>query len=78
DAIFALDRSDVGALPEKTRAVLSLAKKLTVDPALVDDADLAALRKHFPDKEVAEIVFQVTEAAYFDRLTEAAGLRLEE
>jgi hypothetical protein len=36
------------------------------------------LRRAFSDKQVAEIVFQVTEAAFFDRLTEAAFLRLEE
>jgi hypothetical protein len=29
------------------------------------------------DQEVAEIIYQVTQAAFFDRLTEAAGLRLE-
>jgi len=30
------------------------------------------------DREVAEIVFQVTESAFFDRLTEAAGLPIED
>jgi alkylhydroperoxidase family enzyme len=77
EAIFALDRTDAGAFPPDRRAVISLARKLTVDPALVADEDINALRKHFTDKQVAEIVFQTTEAAYFDRLTEAAGLRLE-
>jgi alkylhydroperoxidase family enzyme len=57
--------------------VLAFARKLTVDPALITDADIAGLRKHFPDQEVAEIVYHVTQAAFFDRLTEAAGLQLE-
>ncbi|WP_422926166.1 carboxymuconolactone decarboxylase family protein [Singulisphaera sp. PoT] len=77
-AIFALDQGDFEAYPPASRAVFSLTRKLTDDPALVEDADIANLREHFSDKEVAEIVFQITEAAYFDRLTEAAGLRLEE
>jgi hypothetical protein len=48
-----------------------------VDPALITDADIAGLRSHFSDHEVAEIVCQVTQAAFSDRVTEAAGLRLE-
>ncbi|QEH38939.1 hypothetical protein OJF2_75490 [Aquisphaera giovannonii] len=77
DAIYRLDRADLDNIPARRRAVYSLARKLTVDPALVADADVEAVRAQFPDREVAEIVFQVTEAAYFDRLTEAAGLPLE-
>jgi hypothetical protein len=48
-----------------------------VDPALVDDADGEGLGHVLSDHEVAEVVFQITETAYFNRLTEAAGLRLE-
>ncbi len=33
--------------------------------------------KNYSDSEVAEITHRVTTAAYFDRLTEAAGLQLE-
>ncbi|WP_165229559.1 carboxymuconolactone decarboxylase family protein [Aquisphaera insulae] len=77
DAIYRLDRADLDDLPARRRSVFSLARKLTVDPAFVADADIQAIRSHFPDREVAEIIFQVTEAAYFDRLTEAAGLPLE-
>ncbi len=32
---------------------------------------------HYPDQEVAEIVFQVSGAVFFNRLTEPARLRLE-
>jgi alkylhydroperoxidase family enzyme len=63
--------------PQPERAVLALARKLTVDPAMITDADIEGLRKHYSDHEVAEIVYHVTQAAFFDRLTEAAGLRLE-
>jgi hypothetical protein len=50
---------------------------VTVDPALTTDADIEGLRRHYSDDEVAEIIFQVTQAACIDRLPEAAGLRLE-
>ena len=76
DAIFALGTPGAN-LPDAERPVVALAAKLTVDPALVTDADVAGLRKLYSDHEVAEIVFHVTQAAFFDRLTEAANLRLE-
>jgi len=76
DAVFALDAPG-DDVPAAERQALALAKKITVNPALVTDEDVATLRKSFTDHEVAEIIFQTTEAAYFDRVTEAAGLRLE-
>lgn len=57
--------------------MFAVTRKITVDPALITDADIAGLRKHYSDYEVAEIVYHVTQAAFFDRLTEAAGLRLD-
>jgi alkylhydroperoxidase family enzyme len=77
DAIYALDGPG-GSVTPAERAALALARKLTVDPALITDADIEGLRKLFPDREVAEVVYHVTQAAFFDRLTEAAGLRLED
>ena len=76
DAIDALDHP-TESIPQPERAVLALARKITVDPALVTDLDIERLRKHYSDYEVAEIVYHTTQAAFFDRLTEAAGLRLE-
>jgi alkylhydroperoxidase family enzyme len=76
DAIFALDGPAEG-FDEGRRTVFALARKLTVDPALVTDADVAAVRKHFSDRETAEVVYFVTVGAFFDRVTEAAGLPLE-
>jgi alkylhydroperoxidase family enzyme len=77
DAIFALDDSKASSFSPGQRAVFELARKLTVDPALVTDADVAAVRKHYGDRESAEVVYFVTVAAFFDRVTEAAGLQLE-
>jgi alkylhydroperoxidase family enzyme len=62
----------------RDRLVASFARQLTTEPARISDGTISRLRRAFSDKQVAEIVFQVTEAAFFDRLTEAAFLRLEE
>ena len=75
--IEALD-GPLDAFPPLERAALALARKLTTDPALVDDADVASVRAHLDDRQTAELIHQVTEAAFFDRVTEAARLRLED
>jgi alkylhydroperoxidase family enzyme len=77
DAIYALDGPWEKYTPAE-QAAFALARKLTVTPAWITDDDIAGLRKHYKDKEVAELVYQVTVAAFFDRLTEAAGLGLEQ
>jgi alkylhydroperoxidase family enzyme len=76
NAIDALDQPGESN-PKPERAALALARKVTVDPALITDADIEGLRKLYSDQEVAEIVYQITQAAFFDRLTEAAGLQRE-
>ncbi|AMV36050.1 carboxymuconolactone decarboxylase family protein [Planctomyces sp. SH-PL62] len=76
DQVFALDRADFDS-PANEQAALALVRKITEDPALITDADVEAVRKHFSDSETAEVVYLATQAAAFDRLTEAAGLRLE-
>jgi alkylhydroperoxidase family enzyme len=76
DEIFALDESP-DRLPQADRLALAFARLLTVDPALVTDADVARLREHFSDHQVAELIAVVAEAAFFNRLTEAAGLAWE-
>ncbi len=76
DAVFALDAPD-DRFDAGRKAVFHLAKKLTADPAMVTDADVAAVRGHLGDRETAEVVYFVTVASFFDRVTEAAGLSLE-
>jgi alkylhydroperoxidase family enzyme len=75
DQIFALDDPD-RANSSAERAVLNLARKLTVDPARITDADIENLRAEFSDRQTAEVVYHITEAAFFDRLTEAVALPL--
>lgn len=77
DEIFALDALD-GRFAANELPVLKLARKLTIAPQLINDADIESVREHYSDSEVAEIVHRITHAAFFDRLTEAAGLQLEE
>jgi alkylhydroperoxidase family enzyme len=77
DQMFAIDRPDDPRFSPAERAAFAFTRKLTTDPALVSDADVAGLRRHFSDREVAELIHRVTEAAFFDRLTEAAGLPIE-
>ncbi|MFO0876031.1 MAG: hypothetical protein U0840_01555 [Gemmataceae bacterium] len=75
--IWALDGDGDGFSPAE-RAAFGLARKLTATPHRMTDDDIAGLRKHYSDSQVAELVYQVCNAAFFNRLTEAAGLRLEE
>lgn len=75
-AIFALDDLTIDrSAPE--RVVLAFAKKNTVQPDAITDEDIASLRAHFNDKQVAEIVYLTGAAAFFNRLTEAAQLPLD-
>jgi alkylhydroperoxidase family enzyme len=77
DEIFALDAPG-DKFTAGERAAFAFVRKLTATPSRITDDDVAGLRKHHKDGEVAELVYQVTVTAFFDRLTEAAGLRLEE
>lgn len=76
DQMFALDAPQKGFKPAE-QVVFAFTQKLTTEPQLITDADIEGLREHYSDSEVAEIVHRVTTAAYFNRLTEAAGLQLE-
>ena len=57
--------------------VIALARKMTVAPWFVTDADVASVRKHFTDYQVAEIVLHACNAAYLDRVTEVSQLPVE-
>jgi AhpD family alkylhydroperoxidase len=76
DRMFALDKLAEKPSDGPTQA-MAFARKLTATPQAIADADIANLRQHYKDGEVAEIVYHVTQAAFFDRVTEAAGLPLD-
>jgi alkylhydroperoxidase family enzyme len=77
DEIYRLDGS-WDSYTEAERTAFSLARKLTVHPPSVGDEDIAALRKLYSDRQVAELIYHLCNSAFFDRLTEACGLQLED
>jgi alkylhydroperoxidase family enzyme len=58
-------------------AAYRLARKLTVEPQRITDADVAAVHRHFGDGETAQIIQVICLANLFDRFTEALGLPLD-
>lgn len=76
DRAFALDAPGK-PLSEGAQTALAFAKRSTVSPATIADADIASLREHFSDRETAEIVYVVCAQNMFDRFTETLGLPLE-
>ncbi|HZV03964.1 MAG TPA: hypothetical protein VE999_02645 [Gemmataceae bacterium] len=77
DEIYRLDGSwDSYSAAERT--AFHLARKLTAHPSTVADEDIASLRKSYSDRQVAELVYHLCNSAFFDRLTEACGLQLED
>lgn len=76
DRAFALDSSGPHPLDGVGQA-LAFTRKLTSTPQAIVDGDVEALRRHFRDTEVAEIIYQGSRAAFFNRVTEASGLPLD-
>jgi alkylhydroperoxidase family enzyme len=78
DSIFEIDGLVAEAkFTAGERAAFDFARKLTVDPALIDDADFNDVKKYYSDSEIAELIYQVNHAVFFNLLTEAANLPLE-
>jgi alkylhydroperoxidase family enzyme len=64
------------ATPGNAEAI-RFARKLTSAPQTIVDDDIARLKQHFTDFEVAEIIQLTCDANAFDRFTEALRLPLE-
>jgi alkylhydroperoxidase family enzyme len=64
-------------LSEGDRLAVQFAARLTATPQWIGEEEIAGLRQHFSDAQVAEIVYRVTQANQFDRLTEAAQLPID-
>jgi alkylhydroperoxidase family enzyme len=77
DAIFAIDKEGGSTFTPGERVAFVFARKLTVDPALIGDADFNDLKKYYSDSEIAELIYHVNHDVFFNRLTEAAQLPLE-
>lgn len=73
EQIYALD-GDLKSLSDAERAILVMAKKLATSPITLADEDVAAVVKLSGPRRATQLINYVTSRAYFDRVTEAAGL----
>lgn len=74
--IYSLDGDWAGFTPAE-RSLFTLARKLSASPVVLTDADVAEAVKQAGPRDVVQTISYVTNRASFDRITEAAGLRLE-
>ena len=77
DQIFSLDGDWTGFTPSD-RALFTVARKLAASPVVLTDDDVAQAVKLAGPRDVVQLVNYTTNRASFDRITEAAGLPLEE
>ena len=65
------ERSD---LPERTKAALRYADRLTEPRPAVDDASFADLRRHFTEDQILDLGMTITFASGWQRFIEAFGI----
>jgi uncharacterized peroxidase-related enzyme len=73
----ALKQADYSRFTEKERAALIYAQKLTRTPHEIADADVAILKKYFPDAEIVDLHLLIGLANLTNRFTDPLGLELE-
>ncbi len=76
EQVFALD-GDWHEFTAEERALFRFARHLAMSPIALTDADVAEALKLAGPRKVVQLVNFTTSRAYFDRVTEAAGLPLE-
>ena len=76
DTIAALD-SDWSRFDPRQQAALAFARKLTLEPQLVGDADIAKLKDVFSDAEIIELAFTIARFNAVNRWTDGMGLPQE-
>ena len=77
EQVYALD-GDLKSLSEAERAILVMARKLATSPITLADEDVATVVKLSGPRRATQLINYVTSRAYFDRVTEAAGLSTSE
>lgn len=77
DQIYQLD-GDWKEFSPAEQAQFTLARKLAATPIVLTDADVAVALKQTSPREVVQLITYVTGRASFDRVTESAGLQLEQ
>lgn len=58
----------------RTRAALSYARKMTLEPEYIDDGDIAALKSHFTNNEIIELTFIIARFNATNRWTDGMGI----
>ena len=77
DQVYELDSSWESFSPAE-RSMFNVARKLAASPIVLTDTDVTEAVKLTSPREVVQLISYVTHLAYFDRVTEAAGLPVEE
>ena len=72
--IAAIDDDTSDLLSARERAAIRFAEKLAVDHHKVDDTLWAAMRSHFSEAEIIELVAHTTLFIGFGRFNEIVGL----
>ncbi len=73
DQIAALD-NDWSSYPANEQAAFALARKLTLEPYRLTDADIDACRPHFKDLQILEIILSVSGNNAINRWKEGIGV----
>ncbi|MCU1309573.1 MAG: putative carboxymuconolactone decarboxylase [Candidatus Angelobacter sp.] len=66
-----------GKFTDKELAALAFAEKLTLTPAKINDADVAALKAHFTDAQIVDLDLLIGLINLTNRFTDPMGLELE-
>jgi alkylhydroperoxidase family enzyme len=77
EQIFALD-GDWSEFTPGERSLFAVARNLAASPVVLTDAEVAEALDLTTPHEVVQLITYVTTRASFDRITEAAGLQLED
>jgi hypothetical protein len=77
DDVYKLD-GDWSSYTPAERALFTVARNLAASPMILTDAEVAAALNHTGPREVVQLINYVTNCAFFDRVTEAANLVLEQ
>lgn len=75
-ALWEFESSDL--FSDAERAALALAIKAGTTPNLADEADFAALREHFDEGQIVEIVASIALFGYLNRWNDTMATTLEE
>lgn len=73
DRIASLD-SDWASFPAQEQASFALARRLTLEPSSLTDADFDACRKHYSDLQILEMVLSVAGNNAINRWKEGVGV----